>query len=146
MNLDKEKFLEQQLDKWREEKDVSMNFQQETLEVDLCEELAKYYRAKNEFNECKKVDSLCNIYVLCMNSMEYTLDEARKNVTNRCKYTNFSVVIGNLLDCFNTQYNLYKMMLCVENMVEKEGFDFYECMVEKIKEMFNSANYEKCVM
>lgn len=146
MNLDKEKYLEQQLDKWRDERGFSMNYQQEILEIDLCEELTKYYKAKNEFNDFKKVDSLCNIYVLCMNSMEYTLDEARKNVTNRCKYTNFNVVLGNFLDCFNTQYNLYKMMLCVENMVEKEGFDFYECMVEKIKEMFNSANYEKCMI
>ena len=144
MTLEQEQKLEKQLDKWRDERYFSMNLQQETLEVDFCEELTKYYKAKNEFNDCEKVKSLCNIYVLCMNSMEYTLDEARENVANRCKYTNFNVVIGNFLDCFNMQYNLYKMMLCVENMVEEEGFDFYKCMVEKIKEMCNKADYEKC--
>lgn len=141
MILEQEQNLEQQLYKWRDERDFSMNLQQETLVVDFCEELTKYYKAEDD---CEKVKSLCHIYVLCMNSMEYTLDEARKNVESPCKYNNFSTIIGDFLDCFNTHYNLYKMMLCVENMVEKEGYNFYECMLEKIKEMFNETNYERC--
>ena len=136
MTLEQEKYLEKQLKKWREERALTIDPIRKWLEGNVCEELAKYYKTKNEYEE---VDSLCNIYVLCMNGLDEWIKDIRDHIENPYKYDNVSVIIGDFLDYYPYDNNIYKMMLCMENMVGEEGYEFYGCMLEKIKEMFSKT-------
>lgn len=138
MTFKQELNLERQLEKWREERTLTTDPLRKGLLGNVCEELAKYYRTKNEYEE---IDALCNIYVFCMNSLKKRVEDVRNfGIENPWGYGD---IIGDFLDYLCSE-NTYRMMLCMENLVEEKGYEFYGCMLEKIKEMFSkSGKYDE---
>ena len=155
MTLEQEQKLEQLLKNWREERHLTVESQRNGLMGNLCEEMAEYYRATNE---SEKIDALCDIYVFCMNSLDEDLKVAIDDfdrtliseiyITQRFKLRLVSEIELKLIelkakdivvDTFNLY--LYVFMRCVENEVLRLGYNFYECMLETIKEISSRTGY-----
>lgn len=136
MTLEQEIELQKLLKDWREERNLKTDHLRKELRGNFCEELAKYYRNKNEYVE---VDSLCNIYVFCINSLNVEIKDIKEHIYSRYEYDNFSDIMGDFLDYIPYDKGIYKMMLCMENLVGEVGYEFYGCMLEKIKEMFSKT-------
>lgn len=149
MTLKQEQHLQKLLKQWRDERHLTVESQRDGLMGNLCEELSEYYRATNESD---KIDALCDIYVFCMNSLDgdfkVTIDDFDRTliseiyITQRFKLRLVSEIELKLIelkakdiivDTFNL--HLYVFMRCVENEALKLGYNFYECMLETIKEI-----------
>lgn len=158
MTLEKEQNLEQLLKNWREERHLTVEMQNAGLIGNLCEEMAEYYRATNE---SEKIDALCDMYVFCMNSLDGDLKDIIDDLEIKlfselfnlkcCKLLLISDIENKLqklkvekiiVKTFNLA--LYILMKNLENEVREMGFNFYECMLETIKEISSrTGHYDK---
>ena len=155
MTLEQEKHLQELLWKWREERHLTFQDQIDGLVGNLCEEMAEYYRATNDD---EKIDALCDIYVFCMNSLDSDLKVTRDDFNktdfpriyalNDCKMVLLSEIKDNLdelkLEDIDVNYfnlYLYAMMKNIEKETIKLGYDFYECMLETIKEISSRTGH-----
>ena len=123
----------------------------------LCEEMAEYYRATN--ND-EKIDALCYMYVFCMNSLGYSIEHVRKKI--KCedflnlrlspKFRFISLdFINNFLkkakkDNDKTieiilNIHFYSLMQSAEVETTELGYNFYECMLETIKEISSRTGH-----
>ena len=155
MTLEQELELQNLLKQWREERHLTIESQRDGLMGNLCEEMAEYYRA---INDDEKIDALCDIYVFCMNSFDEDLKVAIDDfdrtliseiyITQRFKLRLVSEIELKLIelkakdiivDTFNLY--LYVFMRCVENEALRLGYNFYECMLETIKEISSRTGY-----
>lgn len=108
------------------------------------------YKAEKE-NE--KVGFFCDMYVMYsagledkISNIQGCLDGNEREYLKNIKEMQEIHTYINDNPGKNDNEKIYKLMFCVERHVENIGYNFYECMLEKIKEMFNSANYEKCMI
>ena len=121
----------------------------------ICEEMSEYYRA---VDESEKIDALCDIYVFCMNSLDGDLKVTRDDFNktdfpriytlNVCKMVLLSEIKDNLdelkLEDIDVNYfnlYLYAMMKSAEIETTKLGYNFYECMMETIKEISSRVGH-----
>ncbi len=155
MTLEQELELQELLKQWREERHLSIESQRDGLMGNLCEELSEYYRATNE---SEKIDALCDIYVFCMNSfdedLKVTRDDLDRKIFPRIYYLNdckllLITEIENKLNELKAEtiiadtFNLYLYMLMknVEYKTLELGYNFYECMLETIKEISSRTGH-----
>ena len=150
MTLEQEEHLQQLLKQWRDERHLTIESQRDGLLGNLCEEMSEYYRATNE---SEKIDALCDIYVFCMNSLDSDLkvnktDFPRIYVLNDCKMVLLSEIKDNLdelkLEDIDVNYfnlYLYAMMKSAEIETTKLGYNFYECMLQTIKEISSRVGH-----
>lgn len=155
MTLKQEQYLQDLLKEWRDERHLSIKSQRDGLMGNLCEEMAEYYRATNDD---ERIDALCDIYVFCMNSLDgdlkVSIDDFDRTliseiyITQRFKLRLVSEIELKLIelkakdivvDTFNL--HLYIFMRSVENGALKLGYNFYECMLETIKEISSRTGY-----
>lgn len=155
MTLEQELEIQELLKQWRDERHLSIESQRNGLMGNLCEEMAEYYRATNDD---EKIDALCDIYVFCMNSLDgdlkVTRDDLDRKIFPRIYNLNdlklfFINEIKNkleelkaediIVDTFNLF--LYMLMRNVENEPQALGYDFYECMLETIKEISSRVGH-----
>ena len=146
MTLEKEQNLEQLLKDWRDERHLTLQNQRDGLIGNIFEEMAEYYRAPIGDEE---IDALCDIYVFCMNSLKL------EDITNtRRRYKLFfkktheqrlSDDIKNLMENPYDDVYVYMLMITVEDMTTNFlGYNFYECMLETIKEISSrTGNYDE---
>lgn len=150
MTLEQEQYLQSLLKNWRKERHLTLEMQNAGLMGNLCEEMAEYYRAKNEY---EKIDALCDICVFCMNSIDadfkYLKDVLETSVDYRFYIVSY---INNCLELVNNNSPVEKelnkylhvLMLNVEIEATEMGYDFYKCMLETIKEISSrTGNYDK---
>lgn len=155
MTLEQELEIQELLKNWRDERHLTLEMQRDGLMGNLCEEMAEYYRATNE---SEKIDALCDIYVFCMNSLDSDLkvtrdgfnktDFPRIYVLNDCKMVLLSEIKDNLdklkLEDIDVNYfnlYLYAMMKSAEIETTKLGYNFYECMLQTIKEISSRVGH-----
>lgn len=146
MTLEQEQNLEQLLKNWREERHLTVENQRDGLMGNLCEEMAEYYRA---INDDGKIDALCDISVFCINSLSKSIEEIKtefKQILFLEKIENLysiSICINrNDLDKLDSQ--LYYFIKVIQSEIEEMGYDFYQCMLETIKEISSrTGNYDE---
>lgn len=104
------------------------------------------YKAEKE-NE--KVGLFCDMYVMYsagledkISNVQGCLDGDERNYLKTIKEMQdiHTYIIDN--PGKNDNEKIYKIMFCVERHVENMGYNFYECMLEKLKEM-SSEHYDE---
>lgn len=137
--------IKERLAKWREERHLTYENQQAGFLGNVYEEVSEYFRAKNDL---EKIDALCDIAVLIINSFEFL------------EYVSFAKInkksIFEIIEHLNSYfieyrdkikyYNEYKefeylMIIEIEYLVNILGFDFYKCMLQTIKEIESRCGY-----
>lgn len=143
MTLEQEQHIQDLLKAWREERHLFIESQRDGLIGNIFEEMAEYYRAPIGDEE---IDALCDIYVFCMNSLKL------EDITNtRRRYKLFfkktheqrlSDDIKNLMENPYDDVYVYMLMITVEDMTTNFlGYNFYECMLETIKEISSRTGH-----
>lgn len=151
MTLEQEKNLQNLLKQWRDERHLTVENQREGLIGNLFEEMTEYYRATNEN---KKIDALCDIYVFCMNSLGCDMKRAREKtiiiMDSKNKFLLLNFINDNLegtkkednyFDEIGLNESLYTFMQCSEIEAIELGYNFYQCMLETIKEISSRTGY-----
>ncbi|EPE0650346.1 hypothetical protein ACSFW4_001739 [Campylobacter jejuni] len=137
--------IKERLTDWRNERGLTYENQQSGFLGNVYEELSEYFRAKNDL---EKIDALCDIAVLIINSFEFL------------QYVSFAKInkksIFEIMEHLNSYfieyrdkikyYNEYKefeylMIIEIEYLVNILGFDFYKCMLQTIKEIESRKGY-----
>lgn len=154
MKLEQELEIQELLKNWRDERHLTLEMQNEGLLGNLCEEMAEYYRAKNE---SEKIDALCDIYVFCMNSLDGDLEAIREELERQIYLRVYQ--LNDLKLFFITEIEkklkrlkkekiigdfnlfLYVLMGNVECEAQALGYDFYTCMMETIKEISSRTGH-----
>ncbi|HEF7481610.1 TPA: hypothetical protein SA857_001651 [Campylobacter jejuni] len=131
--------IKERLTQWRQERHLTYENQQAEFLGNVFEKVSEYFRAKNDL---ERVEALCDIAVFFFNAFElkfgafsnikragmihlidhftsYFLERNNKTVYNNSKDEDFE----------------YLLIVEIEILVKNLGFDFYKCMLEKIKEI-----------
>lgn len=146
MILEQEQHLQDLLKQWREERHLTVENQRDGLMGNLCEEMAEYYRATNK---SEKIDALCDMCVYCINS----LNKPIKVIKEDFNFNKLSLVkidklywINNCLsrgksEKYRINKELYSFIYINQLEIEEMGYDFYECMLETIKEISSRTGH-----
>lgn len=142
MTLEQEEHLQQLLAEWRNERKLSIKEQMDGLMGNLFEEMAEYCRATNDD---EKIDALCDMCVFAFNSLNIGIEKVRKNIKEELLSPLFDPSKVDMLSLINNTINsqftypLNKQIYTLTKVCEKEvtemGYNFYECMLETIKEI-----------
>ncbi len=154
MTRRQEDLLEEKLVKWSTDVWITFSEQKMGFIGNLLEKMSEYYKAKDDN---AKIGALCDIYILCMTSLDEEVTVIRSCIENRDDYLTFVDGICDILierenwrvfRCWgNTDESIYQMMLCVERMADFMDYNFYKCVLETIKEVvskggsFDMTNY-----
>ncbi|MCZ6158990.1 hypothetical protein [Campylobacter ureolyticus] len=140
MTLEQEKHLQELLWEWREERHLTFQDQMDGLVGNLCEEMAEYYRANNDD---EKIDALCDMSVFALNSLCCDLKDVREYFEKKEKPIMdkflFIRAFGLIQEMGIGTHTLIKFLYLFIKEIESEmsvmGYNFYECMLETIKEI-----------
>lgn len=149
MTLEQEQNLEQLLKDWRDERHLTVESQREGLMGNLCEEMAEYYRAKNRY---EKIDALCDISVFSYNSLNDDIESLWENFNNNLlkrRFLPLSIVdeisqvdyIIRRPTIFDENKQIYRLIKACEKEVTEMKYNFYECMLETIKEISSRTGH-----
>ncbi|HDZ5042929.1 TPA: hypothetical protein RTG66_001772, partial [Campylobacter jejuni] len=132
--------IKKRLAKWRKERHLTYENQQEGFLGNLFEELSEYYRAKNDL---ERVDAICDIAIFVFNSTDINY-RFYSNFIDSAKYcSDLSYIFRNIKAIvryhegyeeinYITENNSHLISI-LEKICEKNlGFDFYKCMIETI--------------
>ncbi|EPI8263778.1 hypothetical protein ACV6K9_000116 [Campylobacter coli] len=133
--------IKERLTQWRQERHLTYENQQAGFLGNVFEEISKYFRAKDNL---ERVDALCDIAVFCFN-------------VNDVKFSNYECYMkSDKVDCeiFDIVSQINSIIIYKANFEESPvkvfldtliallhkkcknlDFDFYKCMLEKIKEI-----------
>lgn len=139
MTLEQELELQELLKQWRDERHLSIENQRDGLIGNLCEEMAEYYRATNE---SEKIDALCDMCVFAINccdlkdAREYFEKEEEKPVMDKFLFIRaFDFIQTMKMDTQSLTKFLYLFIKEIESEMSVMGYNFYQCMLETIKEI-----------
>lgn len=146
MTLEQEKHLQGLLWEWREERHLTFQDQIDGLVGNLCEEMAEYYRATNDD---EKIDALCDMSVFALNSFCCDLKDAReyfekkeKPIMDKFLFLRAFVLIQEMGIGTHTLIKfLYLFIKEIESEMSVMGYNFYECMLETIKEISSRTGH-----
>ncbi|WP_267523616.1 hypothetical protein [Campylobacter sp. MG1] len=148
MNIENLKEIKQRLDIWREERRLDYESQQKGFVSNILDELREYYLA---INDDERVAELCDIVIFCLNVnnlREFNPNHYKEFASLRNLVHNFATMISNdytglKLD-FNNElvYSSIEMLIiiCI-NIIKRMGYNPYECLNEKIKEIESRTVY-----
>ncbi|EHY0650611.1 hypothetical protein K1247_001721, partial [Campylobacter jejuni] len=137
--------IKERLADWRSERGLTYENQREEFLGNVFEKVSEYFRAKDDL---ERVEALCDIAVFFFNAFElkfgafsnikragmihlidhftsYFLEHNNKTVYNNSKDEDFE----------------YLLIVEIEILVKNLGFDFYKCMLEKIKEIESRTGF-----
>ncbi|MCW1675475.1 hypothetical protein OLS47_00130 [Campylobacter jejuni] len=135
--------IKERLAKWREERHLTYENQQAGFLGNVYEEVSEYFRAKNDL---EKIDALCDIVIFCFNSFDLEFKEMEKIYD--CDATKISIVdITDYLTYTTAKFmikdfnNIYRLVFNCKHLCENLGFNFYQCMLQTIKEIESRCGY-----
>lgn len=138
--------IKEKLTQWRQERHLTYENQREEFLGNVFEKVSEYFRAKNDL---ERVDALCDIVIFCFNSfnLDYKTLEKQNDydvtkisiveITDDLTYTTAKFMRKDFKD-FN---NIYRLVFNCEHLCKNLGFDFYKCMLEKIKEIESRTGF-----
>lgn len=138
--------IKERLSKWREERHLTYENQQAGFLGNVFEEISEYFRAKNDL---ENIDALCDIVIFCFNSFDLEFKEIVKiydcnatkisivDITDDLTYTTAKFMRKDFKD-FN---NIYRLVFNCKHLCENLGFNFYQCMLQTIKEIESRTGY-----
>ncbi|EAH6799131.1 hypothetical protein EI892_01460 [Campylobacter coli] len=138
--------IKERLTQWRQERHLTYENQQVGFLGNVYEELSEYFRAKNDL---EKIDALCDIVIFCFNSFDLEFKEMGKiydcdatkisivDITDDLTYTTAKFMRKDFKD-FN---NIYRLVFNCKHLCENLGFNFYQCMLETIKEIESRTGF-----
>ncbi|AET34370.1 hypothetical protein CaPhCPX_gp073 [Campylobacter phage CPX] len=141
--------IKERLEKYRE-KNLTYENQQEKFLGNVFEKVSEYFRAKDDL---EKIDALCDIVIFCFNSFDIEYDFYHNSGMRALIYLN-SCLIDNknslaldnevIYGISRISYNeiVSYILSNIEKQVSDLGFDFYKCMLEKIKEIESRYSYD----
>lgn len=131
---------------WRQERHLTYENQQVGFLGNVFEEVSEYFRAKNDL---EKIDALCDIVIFCFNSFDLEFKEMGKiydcdatkisivDITDDLTYTTAKFMRKDFKD-FN---NIYRLVFNCKHLCENLGFNFYQCMLQTIKEIESRTGF-----
>ncbi|EAL1455213.1 hypothetical protein CK593_05300 [Campylobacter coli] len=138
--------IKERLTQWRQERHLTYENQQAGFLGNVFEEVSEYFRAKNDL---EKIDALCDIVIFCFNSFDLEFKEMGKiydcdatkisivDITDDLTYTTAKFMRKDFKD-FN---NIYRLVFNCKHLCENLGFNFYQCMLQTIKEIESRTGY-----
>ncbi|EOH0422280.1 hypothetical protein ACVQOF_000158 [Campylobacter coli] len=138
--------IKERLTDWRNERGLTYENQQAGFLGNVFEEVSEYFRAKNDL---EKIDALCDIVIFCFNSFDLEFKEMGKiydcdatkisivDITDDLTYTTAKFMRKDFKD-FN---NIYRLVFNCKHLCENLGFNFYQCMLETIKEIESRTGF-----
>ncbi|EDO9415758.1 hypothetical protein G4120_001214 [Campylobacter coli] len=144
--------IKERLADWRSERGLTYENQQAEFFGNVFEKVSEYFRAKDDL---ERVEALCDIAVFFFNAFDFKYIVVSSNMY--C-YTFSDVVVYNIYSLFgartdnlcvvenendfiNLEKNLNLTMFEIEQLYKNLDFDFYKCMLEKIKEIESRCGY-----
>lgn len=138
--------IKERLEKYREIRHLTYENQRKDFLGNVYEELSEYFRAKDDL---ERIDALCDMVIFCFNS--FNLDYKALEKENDYDVTQISIVeitddltytTGKFMrKDFKDFNNIYRLVFNCEHLCKNLGFDFYKCMLEKIKEIESRTGY-----
>ncbi|HED6594860.1 TPA: hypothetical protein R5Z00_000073 [Campylobacter coli] len=137
--------IKERLAKWRKDRHLTYENQQAGFLGNAFEKVSEYFKAKDDL---EKVKALCDIAVFCFNAFDLKLG-AFSNIKRASMIHLFDHFTSYFIEHNNkTVYNNnkdedfeYLLIVEIEILVKNLGFDFYKCMLEKIKEIESRKGY-----
>lgn len=138
--------IKERLTDWRNERGLTYENQQAGFLGNVFEEVSEYFRAKNDL---EKIDALCDIVIFCFNSFDLEFKEMGKiydcdatkisivDITDDLTYTTAKFMRKDFKD-FN---NIYRLVFNCKHLCENLGFNFYQCMLQTIKEIESRTGF-----
>ncbi|EFP5738184.1 hypothetical protein H1G55_001767, partial [Campylobacter jejuni] len=138
--------IKERLADWRSERGLTYENQREEFLGNVFEKVSEYFRAKDDL---ERVEALCDIVIFCFNSfnLDYKTLEKQNDydvtkisiveITDDLTYTTAKFMRKDFKD-FN---NIYRLVFNCEHLCKNLGFDFYKCMLEKIKEIESRTGF-----
>ncbi|EDK4979621.1 hypothetical protein GG986_07930, partial [Campylobacter coli] len=138
--------IKERLTQWRQERHLTYENQQVGFLGNVFEEVSEYFRAKNDL---EKIDALCDIVIFCFNSFDLEFKEMGKiydcdatkisivDITDDLTYTTAKFMRKDFKD-FN---NIYRLVFNCKHLCENLGFNFYQCMLQTIKDIESRTGY-----
>ncbi|WP_162284701.1 hypothetical protein [Campylobacter coli] len=143
--------IKERLTQWREERHLTYENQQAGFLGNVFEEISEYFRAKNDL---EKIDAICDIVIYFFNAFDFKYIAVSSNMN--C-YTFSDVVVYNIYSLFGArtdnlcvvenenaldlENHLNLTMFEIEQLCKNLDFDFYKCMLEKIKEIESRTGF-----
>ncbi|EJK3642820.1 hypothetical protein ACNGD3_08725 [Campylobacter jejuni] len=137
--------IKEKLSKCCEERHLTYENQQAEFLGNVFEKVSEYFRAKDDL---ERVKALCDIAVFCFNAFDII------DFDYYCEFCsdNENIEIYNLTDeisevCYKVIKKLYvktsipRIISYCQYLCKNLGFDFYKCMLEKIKEIESRTGF-----
>lgn len=132
-----------QLEKWSNERHLTIETQRKGLVANLLEELSEFYRAKDEYEQ---VDALCDMIVFCINSLGRDVLSFMQQVQSDTMVKEGTIIsLVDKLQKSNHKLFIYMVIKLADKQLKQLGYDTYQCLLEVIKELnsrtgtFNSS-------
>ncbi|QPX62855.1 hypothetical protein F207_055 [Campylobacter phage F207] len=138
--------IKERLADWRSERGLTYENQREEFLGNVFEKVSEYFRAKDDL---ERVEALCDIAVFCFNAFDII------DFDYYCEFCsdNENIEIYNLTDeisevCCKVIKKLYvktsipRIISYCQYLCKNLGFNFYKCMLEKIKEIESHYGYD----
>ncbi|EAL8932333.1 hypothetical protein GI170_09065 [Campylobacter jejuni] len=137
--------IKERLADWRSERSLTYENQREEFLGNVFEKVSEYFRAKDDL---ERVEALCDIAVFCFNVFD-TIDF---DYYYEFRNSNENIEIYKLTDaisevCYREIKKLYAkpyiplIISYCQYLCKNLGFDFYKCMLEKIKEIESRTGF-----
>lgn len=137
--------IKERLADWRSERGLTYENQREEFLGNVFEKVSEYFRAKDDL---ERVEALCDIAVFCFNAFDII------DFDYYCEFcsNNENIEIYNLTDeisevcCkvikkLHVKTSIPRIISYCQYLCKNLGFDFYKCMLEKIKEIESRTGF-----
>ncbi|AFR52444.1 hypothetical protein D302_gp132 [Campylobacter phage CP30A] len=134
--------IKERLEKYRE-KNLTYENQREEFLGNVFEKVSEYFRAKNDL---EKIDALCDIAIFYLNSFDIKYDNQKFLMTDDTDIhsiinRSYNMISVTSTRTYSVNSNGYSFIAMLENFFNNLGFDFYKCMLEKIKEIESRTGF-----
>lgn len=114
--------IKSRLDKWREERGLSVEDQKKNFKINYTKELVEFFEAERDGNEYEMIDALCDMVIVSINAgFEICEPESYRRQEPRD---------GDLVSIFTDE----DLDFLLSN-IGARGYDPYNCLLETIKEL-----------
>ncbi|EID3995447.1 hypothetical protein LBY36_001656, partial [Campylobacter jejuni] len=137
--------IKERLKQWRQERHLTYENQRKDFLGNVFEKASEYFRAKDDL---ERVEALCDIAVFCFNAFDII------DFDYYCEFcsNNENIEIYNLTDeisevcCkvikkLHVKTSIPRIISYCQYLCKNLGFDFYKCMLEKIKEIESRTGF-----
>ncbi|EDP5181799.1 hypothetical protein FXA71_00895 [Campylobacter jejuni] len=136
--------IKERLKQWRQERHLTYENQRKDFLGNVFEKASEYFRAKDDL---ERVDALCDIAVFCFNAFDvehhlYYCSDIDKEISKiENIINNMSWFIFRARNNINLNITIGEIICYCRFLCENFEFDFYKCMLEKIKEIESRTGF-----